>query len=187
MPKAGRKSISHIWLLPNASVSDRLHRMIRGGDRGRLAGAHRPSLYRAVGLSLCVFVAFGYLEAQTARKTLSGEEMYKQSCAPCHDAGVERAPQRGVLMQMTAERVLAAMESGEMVYMAARWPVTGRRAIAEFVTGKKLGEAPRSSVIQASAACPASAASTFALKGSNWNGWGPDTSNSRFRTVPPQV
>src|SRR5579864_3103450 len=71
-----------------------------------------------------------------------GESMYKQSCGACHDGGVERAPRREVLQAMSPERVLAAMETGEMIYMAARWPAAGRRAIAEFVTQKTLGTVP---------------------------------------------
>ena len=47
----------------------------------------------------------------------TGESMYKQSCAACHDGGVERAPQRQVLKTMSPEHVLDAMESGQMIYM----------------------------------------------------------------------
>jgi hypothetical protein len=57
----------------------------------------------------------------------SGESMDKRSCAACHDGGVERAPRREVLQAMSPERVLTAMETGEMIYMAARWPAARRR------------------------------------------------------------
>src|SRR5579863_6378584 len=69
----------------------------------------------------------------------TGESMYKASCAQCHDAGINRAPQRDTFRQMTPERVLAAMESGPMITMGQRWPADGRRAIAEYLTGTKLG------------------------------------------------
>jgi polyvinyl alcohol dehydrogenase (cytochrome) len=83
---------------------------------------------------------------------------------------------------MSPERVLAAMETGEMVYMAARWPVAGRRAIAEFVTGKKLGTAPPVTTSSPSATCPPGSDDfARALVGPRWNGWGPTTSNTRFQ------
>ena len=75
-------------------------------------------------------------------QTESGESMYKASCAQCHDAGVNRAPQRDAFKSMSPERVLAAMETGEMISMGMRWPFEGRRAIAEYVTGKAFGTAP---------------------------------------------
>src|SRR5580693_1413645 len=72
-------------------------------------------------------------------QTQTGEQMYKESCAQCHDAGVGRAPRRETFRDMTPERVLAAMESGEMITMGQRWPAEGRRSIAEFLTGKGFG------------------------------------------------
>jgi polyvinyl alcohol dehydrogenase (cytochrome) len=113
----------------------------------------------------------------------TGESMYQQSCAPCHDKGVERAPQRAALKAMTPEQVLGAMESGEMIYMAARWPVAGRRAIAEYITEKKLGTALRESSLSPSAICSPAAPADFGdpLSGPRWNGWGQNTSNTRFQ------
>jgi polyvinyl alcohol dehydrogenase (cytochrome) len=69
-----------------------------------------------------------------------GATIYKSLCASCHDAGVERAPNRESLKAMSAERVLAAMESGAMVPMAGRLSAAERRALAEFLTGKTLGQ-----------------------------------------------
>ena len=41
-----------------------------------------------------------------------GGDLYQRSCAPCHEAGVDRAPTHEALHAMSPERVLAAMESG---------------------------------------------------------------------------
>lgn len=111
-------------------------------------------------------------------QTQTGEEMYKAGCAQCHDAGVGRAPQRDTFRQMTPERVLAAMETGEMITMGNRFPAEGRRAIAEFITGRKLGTALNLDP-PASAMCAKS--STDFLSGASWSGWGSNTSNTRFQ------
>ena len=65
-----------------------------------------------------------------------GASLYQQLCASCHDTGTERAPARDALQAMTPERVLAALESGPMLSMAAGRTGVERRAIAEFVAGK---------------------------------------------------
>src|SRR5512138_1868598 len=67
-----------------------------------------------------------------------GSALYARDCAACHDSGVDRAPSRDALRNMTAERVLAAMESGAMISMASRANGAERRAIAQYVTGKTL-------------------------------------------------
>ena len=124
---------------------------------------------------LCALI-FGALALSAQNQT--GEEMYKASCAQCHDAGLNRAPQRDTFRQMTPERVLAAMETGEMVTMGQRWPAEGRRAIAEYLTGKKLGTS-LSIDPPASAMC-APGRTDFGV-GPAWTGWGSNTSNTRFQ------
>src|ERR1700689_718853 len=84
-----------------------------------------------------ICIVFGGLLASA--QTQTGEQMYQASCAQCHDAGVGRAPKRDIFHDMSPERVLAAMETGEMVTVGMRWPAAGRRSIAEFLTGKAFG------------------------------------------------
>src|SRR5262245_31885110 len=71
-----------------------------------------------------------------AQSAPDGASLYRQLCAACHDGGLDRAPSRDDLGTMTAERVLAALESGPMISMATGRSSDERRAIAEFVTGK---------------------------------------------------
>src|SRR5678815_1370813 len=110
-----------------------------------------------------------------------GPTLYKQLCASCHDAGTERAPNRDALRSMTPERVLTAMESGPMLSMASGRTGVERRAIAEFVTGKKFSEA-FSTKPSPQAMCRA-VAGEFAnpLTGPAWNGWGANTQNTRYQ------
>src|SRR5436190_11280888 len=66
--------------------------------------------------------------------------LYQQSCASCHDTGLNRAPTRDTLRQMQPERVLAALEGGAMTSMANRRSPAERRALAEFVSGKSFAQ-----------------------------------------------
>jgi polyvinyl alcohol dehydrogenase (cytochrome) len=121
-----------------------------------------------------LLLSTGMLAAQTQ----TGESMYRASCAQCHDAGVGRAPRREAFRDMAPERVLAAMETGEMITMGMRWPADGRRAIAEYLTGKALGTSlPTEPSPQAMCATGAS----FNVIGPAWTGWGRNTANTRFQ------
>ena len=112
-----------------------------------------------------------------------GEAIYKRSCAPCHDRGADRAPSREALHAMSAERVLAAMESGPMISMAVRQSAAGRRAIAEWVTGKSLEHA-LDTAPAAAAMCKESAPEFGDPSGgAQWNGWGHDLLNTRFQSA----
>ena len=110
-----------------------------------------------------------------------GPTLYKQICAACHDADFERAPSREVLRAMSPERVLAALESGVMISMTAARTAVERRAIAEFVTGKSFGR-PLMTTPSPQSMCAAKARD-FAnpLADPAWNGWGVNTSNTRFQ------
>jgi polyvinyl alcohol dehydrogenase (cytochrome) len=110
-----------------------------------------------------------------------GATLYKQLCATCHDAGVERAPSREAFRAMSPERVLTAMESGAMISMASGRTGVERRDIAEFVTGKSFGQA-LSMTPSAQSMCRATAGEfTNPLSGPIWNGWGVNTSNTRYQ------
>src|SRR5580700_7594494 len=126
--------------------------------------------YGVWGLLICAVVS---------AQTQTGEQMYKESCAQCHDAGVGRAPKREGFRDMSPERVLAAMETGEMVTMGMRWPAEGRRSIAEFLTSKAFGTSLTTDP-SPQAMC-AAGKDDFSLTGPAWNGWGTNTSNTRFQ------
>src|SRR5690242_15675442 len=128
------------------------------------------------------WILWGFLAACCAAQGVvaqDGAALYRESCASCHDGGNERAPNRDALRSMQPNRVLAAMETGAMISMASRRSAAERRAIAEYVTGKKLSEALETKP-SAKAMC-AGAPGAFAMSGPQWNGWGQNTSNTRFQ------
>jgi polyvinyl alcohol dehydrogenase (cytochrome) len=110
-----------------------------------------------------------------------GAALYKTNCSVCHDAGVERAPDRDALRAMTAEQVLAAMESGPMISMAAQLGGPDRRALAEYITGKSFGQSLETTPSRA-AMCAADAGALGDPSGpARWNGWGNGVENTRFQ------
>jgi polyvinyl alcohol dehydrogenase (cytochrome) len=113
-----------------------------------------------------------------------GEALYKRNCASCHDGAVDRAPSRETLLSYSAERVLASMESGPMISMANRSSTADRRAMAEFVSGKKFSAA-LNTVPSPDAMCSAAANAANpvnrGINGPVWNGWGKDNTNTRYQ------
>jgi polyvinyl alcohol dehydrogenase (cytochrome) len=135
----------------------------------------RSFIYAMGGLALVVSAAAPLSAAE------DGSSLYRQLCASCHDAGTDRAPSRDVLQSMSAERVLAALESGPMLSMASGRTGVERRAIAEFVSGKSFAE--RFSTAPSPQAMCRTSERGFAnlLTGPAWNGWGVNTSNTRYQ------
>jgi polyvinyl alcohol dehydrogenase (cytochrome) len=130
-------------------------------------------LERCAASSCVILFCASILSAQ------DGEALYKRTCAACHDSGAERVPSRETLKAMTPERVLAAMESGAMIAMAARLSVAERRSVAEFVTGKSLGCASVTVPSPQAMCAEAHGASNDLLSGPQWSGWGANLANTR--------
>ncbi len=108
----------------------------------------------------------------------SGEALFKDSCASCHDGGMDRAPARAALREFSADRVLQALETGAMVSMASNRTAVERRSIAEFVTGKAL-TGGLVDVPSPEEMCKLGPAPDFSKV--SWNGWGQNSSNTRFQ------
>ena len=122
--------------------------------------------------------------AQTASRVI---RLIDQRCANCHrnpDADrppdVERAPEPATLRRMAPETILQAITTGAMRVHAEGIPDDVKRAMAEYLSGRKLspvgaGEA-RSMPNRCATPTPLGDVSGSA----GWNGWSPDTTNARF-------
>jgi polyvinyl alcohol dehydrogenase (cytochrome) len=110
-----------------------------------------------------------------------GAALYRQNCAACHDAGVDRAPGRDALQTMSPERVLTALENGAMISMASRVSAADRRAIAQYLTGRPLSARDMTMTPPQQAMCAGAGGFANPAAGPNWNGWGGNTSNTRFQ------
>ena len=130
--------------------------------------------------TVLVVVSVIVFSQPTFAQDVDAARLYKQACANCHDTGTNRAPLPDALRTLTAERVLASMETGTMITMANNRSAAERRAIAEFVSGKRLGT-PLVTTPAASAMCSASTRAFDASSGPRWTAWGHDASNTRFQ------
>jgi polyvinyl alcohol dehydrogenase (cytochrome) len=117
-----------------------------------------------------------------AAQEANGQSVYEQACAACHadPAPESRAPGLEGLRQQAATSVLDALTTGVMRAQAQRLNPSEIRAVAEFVTGKKLTtEAVDPSIGRCSQQNRMSAIDETP----HWNGWGADLSNTRFQTA----
>ena len=122
------------------------------------------------------------LAAQDAANGDVGQDvaaLYNEACSGCHDSGAPRMPARAVLAKLPPEAIVRAMEGGPMTLQAMLLTPAERRAVAEYVSGRKLAAAP---VDPSAGRCRETVRP--GLDGARWNGWGADLANTRFQPSP---
>jgi polyvinyl alcohol dehydrogenase (cytochrome) len=131
-----------------------------------------------IGVAALVFVA-----ARTGAATDAPEAnvvaLFEARCSACHGPG-GHGPAPSVLAQLPAQAVLSALTSGSMAPQSAGLSDPERRALAEYV-GRAGAARTRS---EAKACAPGEAARDAARRTASWNGWSPDTANTRFQGSP---
>lgn len=115
------------------------------------------------------------LFAQPARPP-SPQSLFETSCASCHTAD------RAALNAKTPEAIYAAITSGSMRQQASNLSEANRRSIAEFLSGAKLNLAQFADAKRMPNRCTGNTRFGDPAAGAAWNGWGADTSNTRFQT-----
>src|SRR6185295_19384951 len=71
--------------------------------------------------------------AQTTTPTTAGEVVYKQRCSACHDQANPRIPPRSALNQMSARRILRALDFGAMMTVAYPMTRDEREAVSAYL------------------------------------------------------
>src|SRR5688572_19556053 len=109
----------------------------------------------------------------------SGQAVYAEHCALCHEQVNERIPHRSALQQLPAARIVRALDAGAMLAIAMTMNRDERIAVAEY-----LGTDEPDLVPPASAYC---ADRTLTLRATpsaaSWNGWSPMPDNARYQTA----
>lgn len=145
-----------------------------------------PRLLTTLSAVLALSLAAADVAAgQTASRVI---RQIDQRCANCHrNPGADRAadvvgaPEPATLRKMAPETILQAITSGSMRVHAEGVPDEVKRAMAEFMSGRKLGDPAAGDARQMLNRCPASPAIGDLSAWPAWNGWGPDATNARFQ------
>jgi polyvinyl alcohol dehydrogenase (cytochrome) len=111
-------------------------------------------------------------------QTPSGEAVFKQRCAGCHEQNNPRIPAREALQKMPAAHILRTLNYGEMIAVAYTMSIGEREAVANYL-GTPGAEAP----LPASAFCKVRTVKVAANPKVEWNGWSPGTGNMRYQTA----
>ncbi len=128
---------------------------------------------------LAALPAFAQTPA-AASAPVSGEAVYKQRCAACHDTGAARTPRKEALQQMTAGRIRRTLDFGAMMTIAYPMRQVEREAVANYL-GKPGGDpGPKPEAF-----CADRTVKIGDLSRNTWNGWSPARDNSRF--VPAEL
>ncbi len=112
----------------------------------------------------------------------TGSRQFGENCRVCHrNPPVERAPDPAALKSMAPERIYAAITTGEMKEQAKNLSDADKRAIAEFLAGRRLGASETGDAKAMANHCSANAAIRDVTSVPSWNGWGVDMANTRFQ------
>ena len=112
----------------------------------------------------------------------SGEAIFAARCASCHDAppsADNRAPPKAVLKQMSAARIVRTMDFGAMMSLTYMLDRAEREAVAAYlgVPGEDRAPPP-------SAYCTERTVTLAKSDASDWNGWSPAPTNTRYQAQP---
>src|SRR5439155_23479720 len=187
-----RRALARSCARSGRAPADHLRRrrqMAGARDRGAVRdGASEVGRVRQIGRTLprCHAVTLTLVTAAALAVVLSarqqtpdGAAIFARDCASCHDgADGSRAPKPDVLRQRSPEAILSALTAGGMRPQGGRLSGAGRRAVAEYLSGRALG----GDITGASAGrCASSPPLPDPDASPSWAGWAPSPSNARFQ------
>lgn len=133
----------------------------------------KPSL---AGVSLLGVLLVGSVMHGRAQTPSDGEALYRDNCASCHETGVTRAANRGVLSKLSADNIRFALTQGSMVQQASKLTAAQRDVLIRFLA------APATTVPAATVnTCPAGTPVANPFEQPHWNGWGVTLAQHRLQ------
>jgi len=128
------------------------------------------------GLSSAILFQSAWFASALAAQAPSGETIYKQRCAACHEQINPRIPYREALQKMPSARILRALDSGAMMAIAFTIPRNERIAVASYLgTNASIAGPPPA------AYCADRTVNVATAPKLQWNGWSPGGNNARFQ------
>ena len=111
-----------------------------------------------------------------------GAQVFATSCSNCHNGAADsRAPTLDALRSRAPEAIVEALMTGAMRPQGSRLSGLERRAVAEFVTGKRIGGDVTGADKGRCGAAPSTGLIRDFTNGAHWSGWSPSQTNTRFQ------
>jgi polyvinyl alcohol dehydrogenase (cytochrome) len=129
----------------------------------------------SIAIATALLIA-GWFPRSANADTASGEAVYREYCASCHDHPGPRIPPRSALQALSAARILRTLDGGVMMRIAYGLQRNQREAVANY-----LGKASDDTAPPASAFCTDRKISLLETSRPSWTGWSPSLSNDRFQ------
>ena len=120
---------------------------------------------------------FTLLVPPLSAAAVSGEAVYRQRCASCHDSGNSRVPPRDELKRFSVSRILRALDFGLMNNIGTKLTQEEREAVASY-----LGIAGGNGLPLSTAYCSDRTVKLTGQSKTQWNGWSPSPANTRYQT-----
>jgi polyvinyl alcohol dehydrogenase (cytochrome) len=112
----------------------------------------------------------------------NGSRQFGEHCRTCHgNPQMERAPDPSALKRMSPESIYAAIATGAMKEQAKDLADADKRAIAEYLAGRRLGASENGDASAMANRCAAAVPVRDLSSLPSWNGWGVDIANTRFQ------
>src|SRR5262249_52771026 len=116
-------------------------------------------------------------EPQDAPSASRGAAIFQSNCATCHAGTDPRVPSVAALQERTPESSVDALTVGAMREQGAALSSAEKRTVADYLAARREG----ARAFQAGENRCASPPPLTLAGGPRWNGWGVDTSNTRFQ------
>lgn len=121
-------------------------------------------------LGMCLWMS----SALSGADASSGEALYRERCAQCHDEGLQRAPKLEALAELSPGAVERSLTSGSMRAFGQDMTADELSVLARFV-----GRAQAEAALEAGG-CP-DHPDWDPKAGPSWVGWSPDLENTRYQ------
>ena len=115
--------------------------------------------------------------------TETGFATFQTKCMSCHgNPNVPLAPQPSAIRQMSPERIYDALTNGPMKSQGDALSEDQRRMVAIFMSGRPFGTLQQGDAGQMPNRCVSNPEIGALDAARDWNGWGGNPSNDRFKT-----
>ena len=140
--------------------------------------SHTRQTLVATALALFAAMNAGTFAQDNASPPSDGEKLYQANCASCHEGQVDRAPVRAALAQIPQTDIRIALLNGNMKQQAAGLAPSEIDALAAFLS--RIVPSQPQGPIDTNLCSPGPSFNPRPDE-PQWNGWGADITQRRFR------